>query len=373
MGEKILREKGLVVRHSVVELIEHWAIALSGLALVLSGMFEMPMANRYYISSVPGLAWSADYIVSLKVHYAASIVFVAAALFHAVYHGLRGDRGMIPRKGDIRTSIEVMKSFFGTGKEPPFHKYLPEQRLAYIGMAAIIAMLIVSGLVKTYKNIYAPDMSYAVVLWATWVHNIGFVLFVLAFLAHMAAIVLKPNRPMLRGILTGAVRLDYAEHRHPLWIGELEKTSGGIVEAAKAPEPAQPVPKAEETPQQSDDEKIEGDESMSKTEMLPQVTDGNFDQQVLKAEKPCLVDFWAPWCGPCKAVGPVLEDLAGVYEDRVHIVKLNIDENPNTPMLCRVRSVPTLILYRGGKELDRIVGLAPKAKLEELIEKGFGA
>ena len=367
MDDKILREKGRVVRHGIVELIEHWAIALSGLALVLSGMFEMPMANRYYISSVPGLAWSADFIVSLKVHYMASIVFVAAALFHVVYHGLRGDRGMIPRKGDLRTSIEVMKSFFGNGKEPPFHKYLPEQRLAYVGMVAIIAMLILSGLVKTWKNIYAPDMSYAVVLWATWVHNIGFVLFFFAFLAHMAAIVLKPNRPMLRGILTGAVRLDYATHRHPLWIGDLEKASGGIVEAAKEPGPA------EETPQQPDNDKIEGDESMSKTEMIPQVTDGNFDQQVLKAEKPCLVDFWAPWCGPCKAVGPVLEELAGVYGDRVTIVKLNIDENPNTPMLCRVRSVPTLILYKEGKEMDRIVGLAPKSKLEELIGKGMSA
>jgi cytochrome b subunit of formate dehydrogenase len=233
MDEKILREKGCVVRHSIVELIEHWAIALSGLVLVLSGMFEMPMANRYYISSLPGLAWSADFIVSLKVHYAASIVFVAAALFHAVYHGLRGDRGMIPRKGDLRTSIEVMKTFFGKGKEPPFHKYLPEQRLAYFGMAVIIAMLILSGLVKTWKNVYAPDMSYTVVLWATWVHNIGFVLFVLAFVAHLAAIVLKPNRPMLRGILTGAVSLDYAEHRHPLWIAEIEGA-----EAAKAEPPA---------------------------------------------------------------------------------------------------------------------------------------
>jgi len=373
MHEKILREKGRVVRHSIVELIEHWAIALSGLALVLSGMFEMPMAGRYSINTVPGLAWSGDYIVSLKVHYVASIVFVAAALFHAVYHGLRGDRGMIPRRGDIRTSIEVVKSFFGKGKEPPFHKYLPEQRLAYVGMVVIIAMLIVSGLVKTWKNIYAPDMSYAVVLWATWVHNIGFVFFILVFFAHMAAIVLKPNRPMLRGILTGAVSLDYATHRHPLWIAELEKSSAALVEATGEPESAQPVPKAEETPQQPDDEQTKGDESMSERDKIPQVTDGNFDQQVLKAEKPSLVDFWAPWCGPCKAVGPILEELAGAYGDRVNIVKLNIDENPNAPMLCRVRSVPTLILYKGGKELDRIVGLAPKAKLEELIGKGLGA
>jgi cytochrome b subunit of formate dehydrogenase len=306
MDDKILREKGRVIRHGIVELIEHWAIALSGLALVLSGMFEMPMANRYYISSVPGLAWSADFIVSLKVHYMASIVFVAAALFHVVYHGLRGDRGMIPRKGDLRTSIEVMKSFFGNGKEPPFHKYLPEQRLAYVGMVAIIATLILSGLVKTWKNIYAPDMSHAVVLWATWVHNIGFVLFFFAFLAHMAAIVLKPNRPMLRGILTGAVRLDYATHRHPLWIGDLERASGGIVEAAKEPGPAQPVPKAEETPQQPDKDKIEGDESMSKTEMIPQVTDGN---RYLKRRSPAWWISGRPGAAPAKRWGPCWRSL----------------------------------------------------------------
>ena len=242
MAEKIIREKGRVIRHDVVELVEHWAIALSGLALVLSGMFEMPMASRYYITSVPGLAWSGDFIVSLSVHYAASIVFVAASLFHVVYHGMRGDRGMIPQKGDLRTSIEVMKSFFGKSKEPPFHKYLPEQRLAYAGMVFIIAMLILSGLVKTFKNVYAPDMAYAAVLWATWTHNIFFVLFVLAFMAHMAAIVLKPNRPMLRGILTGAVSLDYAVHRHPLWIAEIEgakeKPTQAVDPAAEAKDSA---------------------------------------------------------------------------------------------------------------------------------------
>ena len=222
MSDRIVRERNLVFRHSVVELAEHWAVALSGLALLASGMFQLPMGSRYYINSIPGLAWSGDYMVSLNVHYAASIVFVAASLFHVVYHGLRGDRGMMPRRGDLKTSIEVMKSFFGKGNEPPFHKYLPEQRLAYVGMAVIIAVLIVSGLVKTYKNLYAPDLSYPVVLWATWAHNVGFVLFILAVAAHIGAILLKPNRPMLRGILTGAVRLDYAEHRHPLWIEEIE-------------------------------------------------------------------------------------------------------------------------------------------------------
>lgn len=129
----------------------------------------------------------------------------------------------MPRKGDMKTSITVIKTFFGKGEEPPFDKYLPEQRLAYVGMAFIIAMLILSGLVKTYKNIYAPDMSLTILLTATWVHNIFFALFVLAFFAHMAAIILKPNRPMVRAIFTGTVRLDYARHRHPLWMAEFEK------------------------------------------------------------------------------------------------------------------------------------------------------
>ncbi len=222
MTEKILPEKNLVVRHSKLELVEHWAIALSGLVLLLTGIFELPVAKRYYIINIPGLGWSADFITSLYLHYAAALVFTAAALFHVAYHGLRGETGMLPQKGDFAASVTVIKSLFGFGEEPPMHKYLPEQRLAYAGMALTILMLMVSGLVKTYKNLYAPDMSHTVLLWATWIHNIGFILFFLAFLAHMAAIALKPNWPMVRGIFTGKVRLDYARHRHGLWLAEIE-------------------------------------------------------------------------------------------------------------------------------------------------------
>lgn len=222
MSEYILEDKNRVVRHGRIELVEHWAIALSGLLLLLSGLFELPMAARYRITAIPGFSWSGDFITSLSVHYAASVVFIAVALFHLFHHGLSGDRGLIPRSGDLKTSIAVVKTFFGKGKEPPFDKYLPEQRLAYIGMAVIIAVLILSGLAKTAKNLFAPDMNHALVLWATWLHNIFFVLFILAFIAHIGAILLKPNRPMIRGIFTGAVRLDYARHRHPLWMAEME-------------------------------------------------------------------------------------------------------------------------------------------------------
>lgn len=223
MSDKILKEKGLVVRHGALELMEHWFIALSGLVLLLTGMFQMPMAGRYYITSVPGLTWSGDYIVSLYVHYAASIILIAAFFFHLFFHGLQKEKGLIPQKGDIKASVIVVKSFFGIGKEPPFHKYLPEQRLAYVGMALVITLLIISGLIKVYKNVYAPDMNYTTVLWATWVHNITFILFIFAFAGHMGAILLKPNRPMIRGIFTGRVRLDYALHRHSLWIEDLER------------------------------------------------------------------------------------------------------------------------------------------------------
>lgn len=252
MAENILSEKNLVVRHNLIELIEHWAIAISGLLLLFTGIFELPVAKRYYIIALPGLGWSADFITSLYIHYAAALVFTAAGIFHLVYHGIRGEKGMIPQKGDLGASVTVMKSLFGFGQEPPMQKYLPEQRWAYAGMAFIIAMLVVSGLIKTYKNIYAPDMSLGIVLAATWIHNIFFVLFFLAFLGHMAAIVLRPNWPMVRGIFTGKVRLDYARHRHSLWLNDMENEEepsaaveqAPLNEARPAPEEAHPAAEA---------------------------------------------------------------------------------------------------------------------------------
>ncbi|MCL5807371.1 MAG: cytochrome b/b6 domain-containing protein [Deltaproteobacteria bacterium] len=230
MSISINEEKNRVVRHGMLELAEHWALALSGLVLLLSGLFELPMAARYKITAIPGFAWSGDFISSLVIHYVASVVFIVAAFFHLFYHGLLHDEGLLPQKGDLKASVAVIKTFFGKGEEPPFDKYLPEQRLAYLGMAVIIAGIILTGLVKTYKNIYAPDLSHTLILWSTWLHNIFFVLFILAFVGHIGAIILKPNRPMVRGIFTGAVRLDYARHRHPLWL-----SGSDIQEAYQSP------------------------------------------------------------------------------------------------------------------------------------------
>lgn len=100
-------------------------------------------------------------------------------------------------------------------------------------------------------------------------------------------------------------------------------------------------------------------------------TDGNFEAEVLKSDKPVLIDFWAPWCGPCKAIGTLVEELAGEYEGRLKVMKVNVDDSPKTATAYGVRSIPTLILFKDGKAIDTLVGLASKEKLEEFVKKGL--
>ena len=106
-------------------------------------------------------------------------------------------------------------------------------------------------------------------------------------------------------------------------------------------------------------------------EALVHVGDSNFDEEILKADKPVLVDFWAPWCGPCKALGPTVEALAEQHRDQLKVAKVNIDDNPKTAQAYGVMSIPTLILFKGGKILDTLVGLVPKERLEAFIRKAL--
>jgi thioredoxin 1 len=104
-----------------------------------------------------------------------------------------------------------------------------------------------------------------------------------------------------------------------------------------------------------------------------EVSDQEFRSKVLEAEGPVLVDFWAPWCGPCRMVAPVLEELAGQYADRLTIAKVNTDEHQEHAGRLGVRGIPTLILFSGGREVDRIVGALPKPALQARLEAALGA
>lgn len=98
-----------------------------------------------------------------------------------------------------------------------------------------------------------------------------------------------------------------------------------------------------------------------------EVTDKSFDEDVLQAEMPTLVDFWAAWCGPCRMIAPVVEELAEKYDGQLQVAKMDVDANPQTPGQLGIMGIPTLILFKGGEEVDRVVGFRPKDALEEVI------
>jgi thioredoxin 1 len=105
------------------------------------------------------------------------------------------------------------------------------------------------------------------------------------------------------------------------------------------------------------------------TENVQTFTDGNFDETVLKSNGPVLVDFWAPWCGPCKRIAPTIDALAVDYAGKVTIGKMNVDDNPRVPERYQVRGIPTLLLFKGGQVVESVVGLAQKDELKKVIDR----
>ena len=100
--------------------------------------------------------------------------------------------------------------------------------------------------------------------------------------------------------------------------------------------------------------------------------DATFDKEVLKSDVPVLVDFWAVWCGPCKAIAPTVDELAKQYKGKVKIAKLDVDEHQQVPQQYGIRSIPTLLLFKGGRVVDTIIGSVSKSKIEESLKKAMG-
>ena len=105
---------------------------------------------------------------------------------------------------------------------------------------------------------------------------------------------------------------------------------------------------------------------------LIEIVDSTFEQEVLNSDIPVLVDFWAPWCGPCRAIAPVIDELAGEYSGKLKVAKCNVDDNPQTPSKYGIRAIPTLIIFKGGAVSDQITGAVAKSQIAAAIDKAVG-
>lgn len=205
-----------VLRQSLRNRIVHWGIALTCFGLIFTGILQMPVAKRYGLDRMLG-AWAADYDFTLLLHLGLGALFTGLCIFHLVVHTLEGDFDIVPQKGDVRASWLVIRAMIRGEKEPPAQKYLPEQRLAWAGFVFAFALVIVTGLLKTAKNLNGWDFPDPWLTWLAMGHNLGMFLTILLFIGHMAAFLFKPNRALLPGMWQGRVNADYARERHPLW------------------------------------------------------------------------------------------------------------------------------------------------------------
>jgi len=213
-----------IKRHSGYVRMVHWLVAISTFILFFSGFGQMPIYDRYYLTSVPGFGWSGDYSITLMLHYVFAAMLIFGVVYHLVFHIMRKEFDMLPRKGDVSQSIKIIKAMLGFGQEPPSDKYLAEQRLAYAFVGGNILLVILTGVVKVLKNLPAFQFSEGFLLLTTTLHNLAAFLLLFGIIGHLAAFIFKANRALLPGVFTGLINAEYARHRHKLWYDTLKTT-----------------------------------------------------------------------------------------------------------------------------------------------------
>ncbi|WP_111229405.1 cytochrome b/b6 domain-containing protein [Helicobacter valdiviensis] len=206
-----------IKRQSIQNRLVHWGVAFSTFGLIFSGILQMPVSKRYMLDTLPLMGWSGDYSISLVVHYVFAFLLCFFVFFHICVHSLKKEFDIFPKKGDFKKSILVIKAMIFKTKEPPSQKYLPEQRLAYFAIGFTLLLLIISGLIKTYKNLAGLNLGEEMIFWVAQVHNLGMFLMIFLIIFHLLAFVFKENRPLLKGMFSGKVDASYSLNRHSLW------------------------------------------------------------------------------------------------------------------------------------------------------------
>jgi len=206
-----------VFRHSLAVRLTHWLVAVSGILLLFSGFGQLPMYKRYNLVKLPGFAWSSNYEITLLIHYISAIIFTSVVLFHLLYHLRRHEFAIIPRKGDLKESLQGLKAMIGLANEPLHEKFQAKQRVIYaiIGVTGLI--LIATGLIKSFKNLGTIILDPIFLQWVAFTHTITGMIFMVLFVAHVAALLLRSHRPLIPSMFSGKIDRDYARKHHPGW------------------------------------------------------------------------------------------------------------------------------------------------------------
>lgn len=211
------------MRHNLAIRFTHWVTALSIFVLLFTGIGQMPVYKRYNVENIPGFSWSSDFLITLNLHYIAAIVLVFISIYYLTYLIMTKRLDILPKKGDVKESIQIFASMIGLAPEPENGKYLAEQRLAFAVTAFSILMLILTGLIKVYKNLPGTDVSMAWIFWSAQLHNLFTFILLFSIIIHLLAFLIKDNRPLVASMFTGKIAKDYVERRHKLWLAELER------------------------------------------------------------------------------------------------------------------------------------------------------
>ncbi|HZJ85109.1 MAG TPA: cytochrome b/b6 domain-containing protein [Syntrophomonadaceae bacterium] len=211
-----------MIRHNLAIRFTHWVTALSIFVLLFTGFGQMPMYRRYNVDTLPGLKWSSDFLITLNIHYIAAAILIFISLYYLAYLLFTKRWDILPKKGDVKESLIIMAAMVGLAKEPDNDKFLAEQRLAFAVTAFSVLILIITGLLKVYKNLPMVSFSAKTIFWLAQLHNLFTFILLFSIIIHLLAFLYKDNRFLVPSMFTGKISRSYVEQRHKLWLARIE-------------------------------------------------------------------------------------------------------------------------------------------------------